>query len=174
MSQLINLDKEWEIYYPKVYGYFFRRVNNRLDIEDLTSLVLNDFFKVLTDETKSQKVTNKNGYLWKIAYNYLADFIKLKSKKPLIVSYEENFEVQNQALEKFETQEFKQKISNLKECVKNSLKDLDFKIVSMCILEQQTSKEAAKLLGLSSDNVRQKLSRALKKLKVACRQIWQN
>ena len=118
-EESINLDKEWENYYPKVYGYFFRRLNNRLDVEDLTSLVLKDFFEVLINPQKSQKVTNKNCYLWKIAYNYLADFIKVKQKKLLTISYDENFEAADQSLENFESQNFKEKIANLMVCVKN-------------------------------------------------------
>jgi DNA-directed RNA polymerase specialized sigma24 family protein len=31
-----DVEKQWSEYYPKVYGYFFRRLNSREDVEDLT------------------------------------------------------------------------------------------------------------------------------------------
>jgi DNA-directed RNA polymerase specialized sigma24 family protein len=73
-----NINAEWEIYYPKVYGYFFRRLNNRLDVEDLTSLVLSQFFQTLLDQEKASRILNQNAYLWKIARNQLATFIDTK------------------------------------------------------------------------------------------------
>ena len=83
-----TLQQKWDVYYPKVYGYFFRRVNNKTDVEDLTSMVLHKFFEVLINPEKSATLNNKNGYLWKIAHNHLVDFIKNKQKRPIVISIE--------------------------------------------------------------------------------------
>jgi RNA polymerase sigma factor (sigma-70 family) len=169
-----NLDSEWEIYYPKVYGYFLRRITNRMDVEDLTSVVLTEFFGVLTNQEKRQKITNQNAYLWKVAYNHLADFIKNNQKRPLPIIYDENFQAEDQSLEKFVSKEYKDRVSNLVNCAKEQLKTDDFEILVMSIFEEKTSKEVAENLKMSSDNIRQRLSRGLKKLREKCRQIWFN
>lgn len=87
----IEIQKLWNTYYPKVYGYFFRRVTSISDVEDITSIVLTSFFKTLLDPEKHQKIQNLDYYLWKIAHNQLASFINLKSKQPIFVSLEEEF-----------------------------------------------------------------------------------
>ena len=35
-----DFDNLFEIHYPKIYGYFFRRVNNQVDVEDLTMITI--------------------------------------------------------------------------------------------------------------------------------------
>ena len=34
----------WDEYYAKVYGYFYRRLDDKFLVEDLTAETLNDFF----------------------------------------------------------------------------------------------------------------------------------
>jgi hypothetical protein len=40
-----KLFNTWEEYYPKVYGYFLRRVNNHTDVEDLTCKISSPIYK---------------------------------------------------------------------------------------------------------------------------------
>jgi RNA polymerase sigma factor (sigma-70 family) len=85
---LANIDQLWSEYYPKVYGYFFRRVNNRVDVEDLTSIVLTEFFNNTLD---NPKILNPHGYLWSIAYFRLIDHIRTKSKTPRMIEIDDSF-----------------------------------------------------------------------------------
>jgi len=171
MSNL-NINAEWEIYYPKVYGYFFRRLNNRLDVEDLTSLVLFQFFQTLADPQKSSRILNQNAYLWKIARNQLATFINNKSKQMIIVGLDESVDSLDSNLETQTSSEYKIRIEKLLECVKKTLKGLDFSIVNYSLIEDRKSPEVANLLNITAENVRKRLSRSVSKLKAQCRAVW--
>ena len=47
----------WDELYPKVYAYFLRRVDNRLDVEDLTSITLTSFLEKY--RRNPDKINNK-------------------------------------------------------------------------------------------------------------------
>jgi len=170
----INIDTEWEEYYPKVYGYFFRRLDNRLDVEDLTSLVLSEFLKVIINPEKSYKILNKNAYLWKIAHNQLSVFINTKSKQAVLVGLDDNFEILDERVELERSLSYQDKINSLLHCIQNNLTDIDYKIVNLSLIEDRKSPEVATILNLSAENIRKRLSRSVAKLKVQCVSIWKN
>jgi RNA polymerase sigma factor (sigma-70 family) len=168
-----TLKEEWEYYYPKVYGYFFKRVNNRIDVEDLTAMVLHKFFEVLIRPEKSANLTNKNAYLWKIAYNHLADFIQNKQKRPLAIGIDDEFELGDNSIEKFYSKSYQERVKNLLKCIKSQVKELEYNIIEMSFFEELTSLEISKVLNLKSPAIRQKLSRSLKKVREKCKKLWQ-
>jgi RNA polymerase sigma factor (sigma-70 family) len=165
---LNSIQNQWDEYYPKVYGYFFRRVTSKSDVEDLTSLTMEGFLKV------SQKpLENPHAYLWKIAHNQLARYINHKSKQPVIITLDENLNTGiDLSLENFRTEHFQTKIQNLMRCVEKNLNGIDLKIVQSVVMFDKKCPEVAQELNLNHDNVRQKLSRGLKKLKAKCIDIW--
>lgn len=167
-----NINKEWEIYYPKVYGYFFRRLSNRQDVEDLTSLVLFQFFQTQSNPEKSTQIINKHGYLWKIAHNQLATFINTKTKQVVQVSLDDNLDSIQSDLENQTSSEYKLRIEKLLECIKKSLTGLDFSIVNMSLIKDRKSPDIANILNLTAQNVRKRLSRSVTKLKAQCRAVW--
>lgn len=171
MSQF-NLDSVWEEYYPKVYGYFFRRVDAREDVEDLTSMTMTQFCQTLKNSEKAKKIKNSNAYLWKIAHHQLADFIHSKSKRPITVGLDENFKIIDDSLEKLQSSYFEDRKAGLLKCIQKSLNPIEHTIVIDSIINDYKSDELAVKLGLSSSNIRQKLSRSLKKLRQKCRQVW--
>lgn len=157
-------EKEWNEWYNKVYGYFFRRVDSRSDVEDLTAMTLNSFF-LKTD------VKNQQGLIWVIARNKLTDFIRAKQKN-YAVSFEnlpENLMSQTDVY----SDTYQNRIEHLKECVKKNLKEQDYSIVELCAISDFSSEVVAAQLNLSPANVRQKLSRSLKKVREICRKVWQ-
>jgi RNA polymerase sigma factor (sigma-70 family) len=189
-----TLQQEWDYYYPKVYGYFFRRISNKSDVEDLTAMVLHKFFEVLISPGKSANLTNKNAYLWKIAYNHLADFIQNKQKRPLTIDIEDEFETPDNSIEKFYSKRYQERIpylvrifkiekfyskryqervKNLLKCIKTQVKDLEYKIIEMSFFEELTSIEISKVLNLKPPTIRQKLSRSLKKVREQCKKLRQ-
>lgn len=173
-----TLREEWEYYYPKVYGYFFRRVNNRLDVEDLTSLVLSNFFGTLLDENKAVQIQNKNAYLWSICRNALLNFIYYK-QKDITVSLEDidhsltlEQSVQSRSIENFYSQHYQSRLQNLLECLRKQLSALEYQIIEMSFLQEMTSKQIAEKVNLTATNVRQKISRSLKKVRDKCKKLW--
>ncbi len=169
-----NINSEWEFYYPKVYGYFFRRIDNRLDVEDLTSLVLFQFLEIILDEEKSVRILNKNAYLWKIAHNQLVAFINNKTKQIITVGLDDNFELVDEKAELEKSSYYNHRIENLLHCIKQNLNGVDFNIVNLSLVEDRKSPEVAQILSLTAENVRKRLSRSVTKLKDKCKAVWQS
>lgn len=167
-----DFDQLFEEYYPKVYGYFFRRVENKTDVEDLTSVTLTSFLQAL----EKREMESPQAYLWRIAHNQLVNFINFKTKNPIPVSFEEAFTPdrdENVAIEKLRSNHYQNKINSLMDCVRVQVFGEDFVIIQKTIWEDKTSVQIATEMNLKSDTVRQKLSRALKKVREHCRQVWQ-
>ena len=167
--------EEWKTRYDQVYGYFYRRVNTKSDVEDLTMETLERFYFT------EKKIENPNAFLWGIARNKMLEYIRYKGKNQFqelvdwaeIENGRDNFnELQDNWLEEYRSSEYQAKLDRLKECTKNQLSDLDREIVDLCISEDFKSAEVAQKLGISADNTRQRLSRALKKLRDKCREAW--
>jgi RNA polymerase sigma factor (sigma-70 family) len=167
---------EWTVRYDQVYGYFYRRVSSRSDVEDLTMETLERFY--LTEK----KMDNINAFLWGIARNKMLEYIRYKGKNQFqeLVDWTEtennqnNFnELQDNWLENYRSIEYQAKLERLKECTKNQLSDLDQEIVELCISQDFKSSEVAAKLSISPENTRQRLSRALKKLREKCREAWE-
>jgi RNA polymerase sigma factor (sigma-70 family) len=167
-----NLQNIWNEYYPKVYGYFFKRVDNKTDVEDLTSITMERYLNIFIDEQKAVRVTNKHAYLWKIANNQLADFITSKQKRFISLGLNDDISDLNLEAEKQYSSRYEDKISCLSACIKESLKDPEAKIVEMSFLEEMTSVQIGNYFGITPENVRKKISRSITKLKTACRDIW--
>jgi RNA polymerase sigma factor (sigma-70 family) len=167
-----NLEKIWNEYYPKVYGYYYRRVNQRFDVEDLTMITMEIFIKSITEK----EITNQNAYLWKIAHNQLLIFIANKNKTFISISSIESIEEIeiNRSIEVLLSDNYLNKIEALKECIKNQLIGQQFEIVNLSIIDDLKSSQVSKQLSITPENVRQILSRALKKLRLQCRQVWQS
>jgi DNA-directed RNA polymerase specialized sigma24 family protein len=81
-------DSLWETYYPRVFAYFYKRLNIREDVEDLTSLTMTSFMDGMLDESK--QIAKPDAYLWRIAHNQLALFLRDKYKQKVVVAYDEN------------------------------------------------------------------------------------
>jgi RNA polymerase sigma factor (sigma-70 family) len=162
----------WEEYYPKVYGYFYRRVEHRTDVEDLTSLVLTNYIQKMIDP--GTNITNPHGYLWRSAHNHLVNFIKSKTIRPTIVGIEGEVEdVIDTDLEYQRSQNYQTKVSEIMQCVKKQLNSIELQIVQEVVMFDKKSVEVAKAINLSAQNTRQKLSRSLKKLKQKCIDLYQ-
>ncbi len=161
---------QWDQYYPKVYGYFFRRIDSKVDVEDLVSLTMEGLIKALNKTDKP--LSNPNAYLWRIAHNHLADYIKFKSKTPKTFSLDENLDFIDQGLEDHRSSHFQAKVADLMQCVEQNLHGIEYKIVQLVVMFDQKSVDVANDLNLKPENVRQKLSRALKKLKANCLDLW--
>jgi RNA polymerase sigma factor (sigma-70 family) len=171
MSNTTNLDAEWEFWYPRVYGYFYKRIADKIEVEDLTANTLSTVFL-------AKDVVNVKGYLWKVAHNYLVKYIKTKSKAPIIVSWNENQnwipEESSLALEDQAVSDVhRTKMKNLKICIDNQISSAsDRNLIQLSIYEEKNSTEIGNQLNLKSGTVRQKLARLLLKIKTHCTSLW--
>lgn len=168
-----EIEKLWAIYYPKIYGYYIKRVQNREDVEDLTSITMQGLLSTLLDEEKSNRISNPEAYAWKIAHNQLVHFIDRKSKLPVTVGLNDDTSSIDRLTDSKYTSNWNDKLLCIQSCALKTLKEQDFEIVKLSIIEDMQSKEISSLLGLTAETVRQRLSRSLKKLRKDCYDIWQ-
>jgi RNA polymerase sigma factor (sigma-70 family) len=155
--------KEWDYWYSRVYAYFFRRVNSSYEVEELTARTLNDYF--LTQE----EVRSDKALMWRIARCKLLDFIK--TKKPAHLELNEHY--QNQPEPGF-SNFYKEKVIAIQDCLRRNLNQKEYQIIEMCVMYDFSSKDAAAELGIKPDNLRQILSRSLKKVRKICLDKWLN
>lgn len=164
-----TIDELWEQYYPKVYGYFYRRINNLQDIEDLTSIVLTQFLTKLLDD--SVEIAKPNAFLWKIAYFHLVDFIDYKSKKPIPISIEDDFEASTEIENKLQSDELNSKLEKVLLFAQTSLSNEEYTIFSRSYLDGDRIMDIAHDLDLKANTVTVKLKRIINKLKEHTSQI---
>ena len=154
-------ESEYNYWYDRVFGYFLRRVANYHESQDLTSQVLADFFLY-----PPEKISSDTGLIWKITKNYFYNYLRNAKKTDLIV------DIENQKIVSEYSTEHNLRLETLQKCMEKKLNPLDISILKMSILEDFKSSTIGEKLGLSSDNVRQKLSRSLKKIRKYCKSAW--
>lgn len=161
-----ELKKQWLYWYPRVYGYFYKRIGQKYEIEELTANTLNTVFL-------AQNIKDFKAYLWKVAHNYLVRYINTKNLEPMTISLDDSMEFVDQRLENTTSRRYNGKLEQLKKCIQNQIKDEhERQLLDLCIQQEKNSTEVGKLLNLNPGNVRQKLFRTLKKLRESCRQLW--
>jgi RNA polymerase sigma factor (sigma-70 family) len=165
-----QIQELWYEYYPKVYGYFFRRLESVEDVEDLTCVTLEQFLDTMSDSAKV--IRSPHAYLWKIAYYQLVDFVRQKNKTPLPLALDDQFEGTDDELEKCLSHHVHEQRQRLWECVERHMDLSERVIVEQVIMLDRKAVEVAPELGLKPENVRQKIHRALKKLRLNCKQLW--
>lgn len=167
-----EVENLWNEYFPKVFGYFYRRLNCREDVEDLTSVVVTSFI----DNLSKKEITNPNAYLWRIAHNQLANFIREKSKNPIYVSLEddEHYQWVDESIEEGRSNSYKQKITQLINCAKMNLKGEEYALIVETFLDEKNSTQIAESQNAKPATIRKRLSRSLQKLRQKCLDIWDN
>lgn len=167
-----EIEALWNEYFPKVFGYFYRRLNCREDVEDLTSIVMTHFF----DSLGKKRITSPNAYLWRIAHNQLASFLREESKTPVQVSLEDcdDYQWVDQSIENSRLAIYKQRVDRLMECAKASLTGAEYALVWETFFQEKTSNRIAQEHNLKPATVRKRLSRSLQKLRRRCYDLWHN
>lgn len=169
-----QVSQAWDYWYPLVYGYFYRRVNVREDVEDLTA---NTLIALFTKED----VQNPKAFVWQTAKNQLYKYINTKSKLPKIVDFQDqNVEhlvtdhghYLDLEFDEVYSPRFESKIQQLVECCQNQLSSDDYKMVCVSILENKNSTQIGEEFNLKPNTVRQKLKRCFAKLKQECVELW--
>jgi RNA polymerase sigma factor (sigma-70 family) len=172
MSQINDFGKDlasqWEYWYPRVYGYFYKRVGLEAEVDDLTANTMNAAFT-------AKDVQNFQGYIWRVAHNHLVKYINTKNTDPTPLSLNEDWiaaEYQPKAEEQISNR-YSEKLVQLNECIKNHIKDSEEQnLLDLSIFQEKNSTEISQITGLKADNIRQKLSRILKRLREKCVHLW--
>ncbi|MBC7406205.1 MAG: sigma-70 family RNA polymerase sigma factor [Candidatus Parcubacteria bacterium] len=170
----------WDRWYSPIYGYFYKRVNNQADVEDLTSSTLTGL--LLNPKVLGGQIEKINGYVWKVAHNHLVKYINTKASEPTLVSVED---IENQAswippeqeieLSQVYSQNYLKRSQELMECTNNYLEDLiDKKLIYMSMVDDLNSTQIGLELDLKPDTVRQKLRRLITKIRINCLTLWLN
>lgn len=166
-----NARQTWDYWYPLVYGYFFKRVNNRADVEEMTSTTI-------TSLLLKKDVQSPNAFIWQTAKNQLLLYITKKTKQPNIVQINEQTQVAylpqeaSPESEELISPRYQHVVTKLMECVEKNLTEEEVKITKMSIIEEQNSTQISESLSLKANTIRQKLKRAIYKLKQKCVDIW--
>ena len=138
-----EIEKIWLKYHPKIYGYYFKRLNHREDVEDLTATCLTIFVEKMI--SSDQKIDKPEAFLWKIIYNQFNEFIRQKYRLPKINQLDDSCDTINIDLIEF---------------------------LEEVYLKGSRSSDLAKKWNLKPDNVRQRLKRAVDKLKKLKISLW--
>jgi RNA polymerase sigma factor (sigma-70 family) len=162
-----QISELWNEYYPRVYGYFYKRVTNQADVDDLTSVTLTGFIQNL----RTKEVLQPAGLLWKIARNQLCLYIKHKTKNLLSIDNLDEFESQ----ETTEDTEISQKYQDLLKAVmikaETFLTPEDLALLKRSYFEEQNSVQIAKEMDTTPGNVRIRLMRITQKLKLQAQNL---
>lgn len=172
----------WDYWYPLVYGFFYRRVGNRIDVEELTA-------STITALLLKEDVQNPKAFIWQTAKNQLIEYIKQKNKTPTIVNLDSLFglEVESEeqeqeliaakwsstSLDDSYSDHFLQKVEQLKKCIQTQVKEQDYQIVMASLIYEKNSTQISQETGIKPATVRQKLRRAISKIKKSCFSLWQ-
>jgi RNA polymerase sigma factor (sigma-70 family) len=172
----IDLD-QWNEFYFKVYNYFYKRVNGKYEVEELTAQTMNTAFLAKINK----EIIFFDGYLWKVAHNYLVKYIKTKNLSPMMVGLDENtesiksdpvFEI-DQDVEDLKSNQYQSKLDQLIDCIDSSIKnDEDKTIIRLSIYEEKTAAQIGEVFNLTKETVRQRLSRNIRKIRQSCLDVW--
>jgi RNA polymerase sigma factor (sigma-70 family) len=148
----------WDNYYPKVFGFFFKRVQNVSDVEDLTSLIMTQILQKLADQ---HEIENLHSYLWRMCRYKLYDYINQKKNLPNLVELKE---YDDDGLLTSPQSTYKIQAEEILKFAKSHIKDDEYIILEMNLIQEFNSTEIGQKLNIKANTVRQKLKRIIHKL----------
>lgn len=171
INKIISRDKEaFDNFYNQSVNIFFRYLKSNYFISDSDAhdLISSFYYKLWHNIESYKDMNNFNWWIWTVFKNLVKDFFK-KSKElhfaDLNAKNEQNFE--DNLLSDDNVDELLNTNFKIEE-IKNAMLKLDGtskEIVFLKFVEERTNEEISQTLNISHDNVRQRISRALKKLK---------
>lgn len=151
-SQLYNL------YFPKIYGYIYRRIGNHEDAEDLTAQVFLKAFDKLDSFT--YKGYSFSSWIFRIATNGLTDHYRKKGRRKDVNLDDIGEPVADTDLNAQTDREYQRVQVNI---VLGRLSDKYQKVLTLKFYGQMEYEEIAQTLQISVNNSRVLVYRALKK-----------
>ncbi len=146
-------------YFPRIYGFVFKRTGNREEAEDIVSKTFMKAFCALGDYN-----TKKGGFsswLYTIANNNLIDYYRKQGRKR-----EVDIKSVSHVSDDADSPERQAVSRQQAELVRLAIKDLKVKhqkILQLKFFAELDNKEIAEVMGITSNNAGVLLHRALKK-----------
>jgi RNA polymerase sigma factor (sigma-70 family) len=151
----------WNEYYPRVKGYFFKRITNQSDVDDLSSVVMTNFLQALA----KQEVESKHGLLWSIARNHLYMYFRSKKNQPAFVD-SDHFQSIEQIEDHYVSQKYSAYLEHILDRAKTLLTKEELEILHYSYFDELTSQQISEKYSTTPGNIRVKLSRIIAKLKL--------
>jgi RNA polymerase sigma factor (sigma-70 family) len=158
-----QLDALWSEYYPRVFGYFFKRVISYEDCEELASTSMSIFLTKI--ENGDLKLSAYYGYLWQIVRTQLVNYIRSKNSKPAIVTLLDNEEFEISDLEQQISSQYENLILSVFNQANHILSSEEFYLLQLSYQEGKNSTQISKDLNINASTVRKRISRIVTKLK---------
>jgi RNA polymerase sigma-70 factor, ECF subfamily len=144
--------------FHRIYRYFYYKTLNKAEAEDLTS---DTFFQIVEKIKKGHKIDNPSHYIFGIARNIMANYLRRKYLLLFVPLEEEHKSMAK--VEEFETDR-----SKFDEYVSKMISKLPSKqrvILQMRLIEKKEFKEVCELLNKGENYVKTTQKRGIKTLK---------
>ena len=153
---------QYNTYYPKIFGFFFRGCQHREMAEDLTATT---FTKALRSiKTKGKTIDNFNAWIYKIATNELIMYLnKQRRKRALVVEDADGSLVDRAPDARREGDDFAD-FWLVRHAVRQ-LKTEERVLIEMHFFEKMDYAEMTEILKVKEVTLRSKIHRTLKKLR---------
>jgi RNA polymerase sigma-70 factor (ECF subfamily) len=168
-----NGDKEaleslYKHFFNQIYYYIYSRVNNLHDAQEITS---NVFLSMVEGIKKFKGQSTFKNYIFGIAKNKIRDYIRNKYKTAdfVLESYFEDATF-DQIVEEKVDRSHKFKLRDALAEISKMLNPRYSKVLNLRFNEMNSVEETAKIMGISSNNVKVIQHRAIKQ----ANQIWEN
>jgi len=151
----------YDLYVDRIYRFIYFKVNNKDDVQDLTSEV---FLKVWQYIIDGKEIKNLNAFFYQVARNLVIDYYRKSSHKD--ITLEEPATIAEERLAFDQIKKIEAKIAFEKVEVKlKELKDEYREVIILRYIEGLSMVEIADILGKKKGNIRVILYRALNTLK---------
>lgn len=156
-----NEDELYRELFTPLFRYFLFRTRDYHLASDLVQTV---FLKFLTHGYEEREKEHNIRALFLIARNTLIDYYRVSANRKSVSLEETGFDLPSGTPTPFEEFSSGEDVISVQEAI-GSLGEVDQDIVMFRIATDMEYKDIAELLGESAENIRQKYSRALKKIK---------
>lgn len=148
-------------YKDMVYTLALKMLNNKEEAEEIAQ---DTFIKVFNSLNKFKGESKFSTWVYKITYNTCLDALKKKKKQNNVAYIEDFSEHQTKTLEGIlDNIDEKERNQAIQDCLEELASDEAF-LLTLYYFDDQSVDEIAKVLNLSTDNVKVKLFRTRKKL----------
>ncbi len=171
IEQLVKQDQRaFNEFYLKTVDMFFRYIHSNFFVsKEEAEDIISDFYIKRWDAVKRYDFKQSfSAFVWTVFKNLVKDsFKKQKDISFSSFDYEDWQSFEENIEDDFDIFELLEIDFQLKQ-IEDAMKQLDLEsreLIYLKFIEEKNNTEIADILQISNDNVRQKLSRALKKLK---------
>jgi RNA polymerase sigma-70 factor (ECF subfamily) len=159
---------QYDTYYPKIYGFFYRDCRHRETAEDLTATTFTKALRYI--KTSGNIIRNFNAWIYKIATNELFSYLtRQKKRRALVVEDADGRLLDSVRDERRERDDFID-FWPVRQAVQK-LKAEERVLIDMHFFEKMDYTEMAEILKVKEVTLRSKIHRTLKKLQGILREV---